>query len=523
MLSRFLPVVGIIAGMLLEHYFVGTKYAGSGIMLIGLLFAFILVHIIWGARRATIVTSTAIAMYVGWQLGGPNVGMLCGIPTVLIVLWLHGPFSAALLGGTVGAAYWGWALNGVGTAVTFGIIAPLLIVAIHDVNQLKHSLWRSFPLISRLRWVAEEIRPEIQQYWIERDTDPNPGGTRNEWGWCVGAAKNQLHDISLGTGEDYHKPGKIHISNATFPISDREPINLKPLVLGGGRRNPDGTLKCRHPAFLYGRFGVSDMSFGSLGQNATESLASGAGRAGVMLSTGEGGLTDYHVNGVHYEPTWQNYVGWACAYPLSLVSSRWRRDPMPRKGYIGSGQIMLEYGTGMFGSRTPEVRFDFEKFRILVQNPHVVAIKIKLAQGAKPGGGGILLGAKVTPEIASIRGIPVGKDCISPNTWSEFHDVPSMMAFINKLQEISGKPVGIKIVIGKEDFINDLAEWIQKNPDNGPDFIHVDGGEGGTGAAPLPLADYVGKPILMALPIVDNALRQRGVRDRVIVMSSGKV
>lgn len=518
MFSRFAPVAGIFAGTLL----IATGQLGYGLGLIALMFLFILVHIFFGSRPAFVTAGTIIAMAIGHHYGGLEMGLACGLPTALIVWYLHGIFPASLMVGTALGAYGGWLLDGTGLSVLFGTLAPMLITAIHDAFQWKHSLWRSFPLISRIRWIAEEIRPEIQQYWIERDTDPNPGGTREEQGWCVGAAKNELRDISLGTSQDYHKGGKIHILNATFPIPDREPINLKPIVFGGGRKNADGTLKCKHPAFIFGRFGVSDMSYGSLGQNAVESLASGAGRAGVLLSTGEGGLTPYHLNGVYHEPSWKDYIAWSLAYGMSFFSSRWRRDPMPRKGYLGCGQIMLELGTAKFGCNTGNGDFDYDKFMALVQNPQVVAIKLKLAQGAKPGGGGILPAAKVTAEIAAIRGIPQGQDCHSPNTWSEFRDVPSMMAFINKLQKMSGKPVGIKIVIGKEDFINELGEWIRNHPDDGPDFIHVDGGEGGTGAAPMPLADYVGKPILMALPIVDNVLRKNGVRDRVIVISSGK-
>ncbi|MBY0358553.1 MAG: FMN-binding glutamate synthase family protein [Candidatus Obscuribacterales bacterium] len=523
MFSRLAPIAGIFAAMVMEHYFAGTAYAGLGYAFMALMLVYTVVHICFGARPAFITAATLVAIGLGWQKFGLEAGLLCGVPTVLAVWYLHGIFPAALMAGTAGCAYWGWHVGGTWLAVLFGVLGPILVTTVYDVFQWMHSLRRSFPFISRFRWMAEGIRDEIQQYFIERDTDPNPGGTREDWEWCIGASKNQLHDISLGSSQDYHKPGKIHIRNATFPVPSSEPINFKPLVLGAGRRNADGSLVCRKPAFVYGRFGVGDMSFGSLGQNAVESLASGAGRAGVLLSTGEGGLTPYHLRGVNYKPSLLNYLGWAVAYVLSFVSRRWRRVPMPKRGYIGSGQIMLELGTAKFGCRTATGAFDYDKFAAVTANPHVVAIKLKMAQGAKPGGGGILPGAKVTKEIASIRGIPEGKDCHSPNTWSEFHDVPSMMAFIARLQAISGKPVGVKIVIGREDFINEVAEWMRDNPNHGPDFIHVDGGEGGTGAAPLPLADYVGMSILKALPLVDNVLRKNGVRDRVILMSSGKV
>lgn len=522
MFSRLAPIAGIFAAMVMEHYFAGTAYAGLGYLFIVLMLVYTAVHICFGARPASITAVTLVAIGLGWQKFGLEVGLLCGVPTVLAVWYLHGIFPAALMAGTAGCAYWGWHVGGTWLAVLFGVLGPILVTTVYDVFQWMHSLRRSFPFISRFRWLAEGIRDEIQQYFIERDTDPNPGGTREEWEWCIGASKNQLHDLSLGTSQDYHKPGKIHVRNATFPVPSSEPLNLKPLVFGGGRKNADGSLVCRTPAFVYGRFGVGDMSFGSLGQNAVEALASGAGRAGILLSTGEGGLTPYHLKGVYYKPSFLTYVVWALSYALSHISSRWRKTPRPVSGYIGSGQIMLELGTAKFGCRTPEGAFDFDKFAAIAANPQVVAIKLKLAQGAKPGGGGILPGTKVTKEIATIRGIAEGKDCHSPNTWSEFHDVPSMMAFVARLQEISGKPVGIKIVIGREDFINDVAEWMQANPNQGLDFIHVDGGEGGTGAAPMPLADYVGMPILKALPLVDDVLRKNGVRDRVILISSGK-
>jgi len=229
------------------------------------------------------------------------------------------------------------------------------------------------------------------------------------------------------------------------------------------------------------------------------------------------------LNGVLLKPSIADYAVWGICQVMSLFSKNWRREPMPKKGYVGSGNLMVEIGTGKFGFRTPTGEFDYEKYAAIMSDPHCVATKLKLAQGAKPGGGGILPAAKVTHEISLIRGVEEGKDCISPNFWSEFHDVPTMMAFGEKLADISGKPWGIKIVIGEENFIQEVAEWMMKHPGQGPDFIHVDGGEGGTGAAPLMLADFVGQSIIHAIPVVDNALRTYGVRDRVVVMSSGKV
>jgi glutamate synthase domain-containing protein 2 len=468
--------------------------------------------------KLVIGAATLGAAYLGWQSGGANTAAFAGILALSATLSIRSylkrkPWPAVVLGTAAIAMVVGHLSGSAWLTAAVAVLSFLGQTAVHDMLQAKHSLERAFPVLAHFRRFAELIRPEIQQYWIERDTEGKPA-TRDDRSFCYAASKGELTDISFGTKRDYHKPGQIHIRNATFPVPDREPIDLPPIVLGPGRR---------HPAFIWGRLGVGDMSFGSLGRNAVEALASGAGKAGILLSTGEGGLTPYHLNGVYIKPAFTQYVAWACAYAMSFVSKNWKREPMPRAGYVGSGQIMLEIGTGKFGCRTASGDFDYDRFAAITSNPKVVAVKIKLAQGAKPGGGGILPGVKVTREIAFIRGIPEGKDCVSPNTWSEFNDVPSMMRFIGKLQEISGKPVGIKIVIGEEKFINEVAEWMRDHPGQGPDFIHVDGGEGGTGAAPLMLADFVGAPILHAIPLVDNVLRKNGVRDRVVLMSSGKV
>lgn len=405
------------------------------------------------------------------------------------------------------------------------VISFVIQGALADSLQEKHSLQRSFPFFAHLRQFFELIRDEIRQYLIEDDTEGKPA-SRDDRSFVYQAAKNELNDISFGTKRDYHKPGQIHIPNSAFPIPDREPIELAPIVLGPNRRVP---------AILHGRFGIGDMSFGSLGANAVQSLSSGA-KFGLkfmekpngpkkpgLICTGEGSLTEYHRNGVHIKPTTAQKFAWAGAFAMSHFSDKYRREPFPIEEDLGSGQIMLEAGTGKFGLRTEDGAFDWALYGDIMQDPNIVATKIKIAQGAKPGGGGILPAEKITPEIAKIRRIRMGEDCLSPNAWDEFHDVESMMAFIAQMQEVSGKPVGIKIVVGQKKFIVDIAEWMAAHPGEGPDFIHVDGGEGGTGAAPLMLADFVGMSIMNALPLLDNVLREHGVRDRVVLMSSGKV
>lgn len=503
----------------------------------------------WNIAAAAIAAATG---FFAWQYGGASLAIQAAAFALFASLSITSyfkwkPFRGVTFGAlALALVTFHFTGGGVGYALLTFIVAFLLQAGIHDLTQEKHSLERVFPLLAHCRRFAELIRPEIQQYWIERDTEGKPA-SRDDRSWCYAAAKDEPTDISFGTKRDYHKPGQIHIRNNTFPIPDRVPIHLKPLVIGPN---------CRIPAVLHGRFGVGDMSFGSLGQNAIEALASGAARAGILLSTGEGGLTPYHLNGVKIQPTWPQYVAWAIAYGLSFFSKNWRRESMPRAGYIGCGQIMLEIGTGKFGVRTANGEFDYDKYEQIMRNPRVVATKLKLAQGAKPGGGGILPGAKVSEEIARIRGIRPGVDCISPNTWSECDLSPDevdnivreitaqqvqdedieekiekaklelqirkLAAFIKRLRERSGKPVGIKIV-AEERFVKALCEYMEANPGEGPDFIHVDGGEGGTGAAPLMLADFVGMSILTAIPLVDNLLREHRLRDRVILMSSGKV
>jgi glutamate synthase domain-containing protein 2 len=539
MMYRLLAAVaGAIAAVQVEFFCAGTPWAHAGLFVFGLVVAFIFAHLMFNLRQSLVAVGTVGAMTAGFYLGSPEMAIICGVPSLLFIWRYHGWWPALLMGTTALAGYQGWCLGGSQLAIIFGVISPLLMLAVFDIFQWKHSLRRAFPLVARIRWILEGIRPEIQQYFIERDTDPRPQGTIEDWGFCIGASKGvkELHEVYLGTKRDYHKPGQIHIQHDNFPLSDDVPINFAPLVLGGTRRNADGSLKCRQPAFLFDRFGISDMSFGSLGMNAVQSLASGAGRAGVMLSTGEGSITPYHLNGVYYEPSASDYAAWAVAYGRSFFSKNWRRTAKPKKGYLGSGQIMWEIGTAKFGCRTANGEFDWERFAKIAANPKITAIKIKISQGAKPTGGGLLPGHKVTPEIAEIRAIPVGVDCKSPNTWKEFapdadcpHEereaqgIAKMMAFIKRMQEVSGKPVGIKFCLGKESYIETIAQWLKSNPNEGPDFIHLDGGEGGTGAAPLPLADFVGKSILMSLPTVDNCLRKHGVRDRLVLMSSGKV
>jgi glutamate synthase domain-containing protein 2 len=226
------------------------------------------------------------------------------------------------------------------------------------------------------------------------------------------------------------------------------------------------------------------MSFGALSANAVRALSRGANLAHVYMGTGEGSLSPYHLE--------------------------------------GSCDILYQIGPAKFGVRAPDGSFDEKKAAQVMALPEVKMIEIKLSQGAKPGKGGVLPAAKVSPEIAAIRGIPVGQDCHSPNRFEEFHDVPTLLDFLERVRRLTDKPVGFKMVVGQEQEIDALCAEIVRRKD-GPDFIVVDGKEGGSGAAPLALADYVGQPLMSGLALVDNKLRTHGLRDDIVLIGSGRI
>jgi glutamate synthase domain-containing protein 2 len=416
---------------------------------------------------------------------------------LIVVLVVAGFYVSAPL------SYVLWAL----TALVAGFV-------VRDLFNPLHSLGRAFPFAWRGRLLAEELRPEVQQYFVESNTEGKPA-SRNDREWCYASAKADPTDKYFGTEKDYHQPGQIHIRHKGRGLSKLVPMKTEPFVVGPYRRNP---------AFVWGAFHPSDVSFGAVFERAKQAIATGAAIAGTVVSTGEGGVTPYDLNGVEMPPRFYSiWAWWVKRHLLWPVYWSWRNLRRPAVRYMGGADIMVEIGTGKFGFRKEDGSFDWERYAAIMRYKRCTMTKIKIHQGAKPGGGGHLPGKKVNKLIAKIRRIPEGEDCISPNVWDEWEDTPGMMAFLEKLADVSGKPVGIKIAIGDDEFIREVAQWMKDNPGKGPDFIHVDGGEGGTGAAPVMLADYVGMSILHALPLVDNVLREFGVRDRVILISSGKI
>lgn len=354
-------------------------------------------------------------------------------------------------------------------AFTVGLIAG------HDLVQRDHAILANFPFVGHARYLLEMLGPELRQYLYmgDREEKPYDRVTRS---YVYATAKGQNNKIGFGTQRDYTAQREVQFLPSMFPISEAAmPKTFTPLVIGPKRRNP---------YFCSARIGIADMSFGSISREAVLAFRKGATLAGIHMCTGEGGLTDYHLD--------------------------------------EDGYTFAEIGPAKFGYRTLDGQLDMDKVRKVAALKQVVAFHLKLAQGAKPGAGGMLPKEKITEEIAKIRGICRGVDCISPNSWAEFSDIVSMCETLSTLQEETGKPVGIKIVVGNKRYIELLALCMQLTG-KGPDYIIIDGGEGGTGAAPMMLADHVGMSIEHALPLVDNIFRKFGVRDEVTLISSGKV
>lgn len=356
------------------------------------------------------------------------------------------------------------------TAIGTAAVAAL---GARDLLQRKHSILRIYPVIGRARWAFEAIRPEIQQYFIERDTDGRPFD-RSTRTMIYQRAKGLSADDAYGTENDITGAGYDHILHASSPL---EPMRTPPRVRLGG---PD----CTQP-YDTAMLNVSSMSFGSLSANAVMAMNYGAKHGGFAQETGEGGLSKYHL--------------------------RYGAD------------IIWEFGSGYFGCRTSDGRFNPDEFSEKAATPEVKGILIKLSQGAKPGVGGVLPAAKITPEIAEARDVPLGKDCVSPAAHSAFSSPVEMMHFVARLRELSGgKPVGIKLCVGERSEVLSMCKGMLETGIT-PDWISVDGAEGGTGAAPLEFEDHVGTPLSDALVIVHNALVGTGLRESVALGCSGKI
>lgn len=357
----------------------------------------------------------------------------------------------------------------------YAVIIPLVILGISDINQTKHTLKHNFPIIGRMRWWAEWMRPKIYQYFIESDTDGAPFNrlSRN----VIYQRSKKVNDTTpFGTQLDVYQTGYEWLNHSIAPIPMNN-VNHDPRVTVGGP-------ECKHP-YSASILNVSAMSYGSLSKNAIMALNGGAKIGGFAHNTGEGGLSPYHL-----EP---------------------------------GGDIFWQIGTGYFSCRNADGTFNYEAFAERAVLPNVKMIEIKMSQGAKPGHGGILPAAKVTEEIAKIRLVEKGKDVLSPPYHTAFSTPLEMLHFIKRLRDLSdGKPVGFKLCIGqKSQFIAICKGMVTTGIM--PDFITVDGGEGGTGAAPLEFTNSVGMPLRDALAFVYDTLNGFGIKKYIKIIASGKV
>ena len=355
----------------------------------------------------------------------------------------------------------------------FVVVLPLIVVGIYDITQTRRSVLRLYPVIGHIRYMLESIRPEIQQYFIESDIDGRPI-SREFRSLIYQRSKGQLDTRPFGTLFDTYGDGYEWMTHSIAPshIEDR---NLR-VTFGG----PD----CKQP-YEASPLNISAMSFGSLSQTAIKALNSGAKKGGFAHNTGEGGISTYHKE--------------------------------------AGGDLIWQIGTGYFGCRNSEGGFDAELFRRAAVTDNVKMIEIKLSQGAKPGHGGILPAAKLTEEIAAIRHVPMGKDVVSPSGHSAFSDPKGLLDFVKQLRDLSdGKPIGFKLCIGrKSEFLAICKAMVQTGIT--PDFITVDGGEGGTGASPVELTNSVGTPMREGLNFVHSSLIGFGLRDKMRLIAAGKV
>ncbi len=365
------------------------------------------------------------------------------------------------------------------------VVLVLLALATRDRLQKKHAIISNFPLIGHFRYWLETLGGPLRQYIVTGNDEERPF-SRDQRTWVYASSKKENTYFGFGTDNDLElTPGYLIIRQSTFPLTVPHPgepgydptYRCPPAkVLGGSRRRA----KAFRPRSIVN---VSAMSYGALSGAAVEAINRGVAIAGALQNTGEGGISDWH-----------------------------------RKG----GDLVWQIGTGYFGCRDAQGRFSMPRFLESVASARVRAVEIKLSQGAKPGLGGILPAAKVTPEIARIRLVVEGRDCFSPAHHTAFHDVSSMLDFVERLADATGLPVGIKSAVGEMGFWHELARLIDTTG-RAPDFVTIDGGEGGTGAGPLAFTDHVALPFKLAFASVYKVFAERGVLDRVVFIGSGKL
>ena len=352
----------------------------------------------------------------------------------------------------------------------------LFVLYIIDKSQTAHAIRHNFPIIGRFRYFFEELGEFFRQYFFAMDREELPFN-RAERSWVYRAAKNIDNTVAFGSTRDLRPPGTVLFVNCPYPTLDEDAVPTSDITIGPFSKIPYTTNSI---------FNISGMSFGAISKPAVLALSNGARMAGCWMNTGEGGLSPYHLE--------------------------------------GGADIVFQIGTAKYGVRDDAGKLSDEKLRDVASNEQVKMFEIKLSQGAKPGKGGILPGSKVTKEISQIRGIPVGSDSISPNRHPDIDNTDNLLDMINHIREVTDKPVGFKAVIGAYGWLDNLCEAIKKRGiESAPDFITIDSADGGTGAAPMSLIDYMGLPIEESLPLVVDCLKKHNLRGRIKIAASGKL
>lgn len=362
--------------------------------------------------------------------------------------------------------------------VVIGVgVLVLLILFVIDVTQTKHAIRRNFPVIGRLRWIFERLGEFFRQYFFALDREELPFN-RAERTWVYRASKSEQNTVAFGSTRDLRPAGTLLFVNTAFPVLGQDATPIHGVTIGPN---------CPNPYTTQSLINISALSYGAISKPAVVALSNGARMAGCWLNTGEGGLTSYHLE--------------------------------------GGADLVFQIGTAKYGVRDEQGLLSDNKLRELAAHQQVKMFEIKLSQGAKPGKGGILPGKKVTEEIARIRGIPLGEDSISPNRHPDIANVEDILIMVERIRRVAGKPVGFKTVVGSFDWLDELFTTIKKQGiiDSAPDFITIDSADGGTGAAPMSLIDYVGLPIRESLPAVVDLLEHHGLKERIKVIASGKL
>ncbi|KAA0444664.1 MAG: FMN-binding glutamate synthase family protein [Candidatus Thioglobus sp.] len=357
------------------------------------------------------------------------------------------------------------------------VILLLVVVFIFDISQRKNAVLRNYPVVGHFRSIFSSLGEFFRQYFFAMDREEMPFN-RAERDWVHKAANNADTTVAFGSTKNLSPTGTAIFANCPFPTLDEDAVETRPISIGEGF--------CKHPYTAKSLFNISGMSFGAISKPAVLALSNGARMAGCWYNTGEGGLSPYHLE--------------------------------------GGADIVFQIGTAKYGVRDLDGNLSDEKLSELAAHKQVKMFEIKMSQGAKPGKGGILPGAKVTAQIAEIRGIGIGEDSISPNRHLDVASAGDLLDMIGRVRKVTGKPVGFKSVLGATDWLDDFFQEIGKRgAESAPDFITLDSGDGGTGAAPMPLLDNVGLTIKEMLPLLVDKLEQYNLRERVKVITSGKL